>query len=97
MTEWIKIVFLGLLAWFAWRVMGMLSQSAPTAVYQFGDIISAPSIVGAMPGANVGNTTNTFRAADPVGVSSSAGPAVSAYDGLRAAAYRDPRRGYEMP
>jgi hypothetical protein len=94
MKDWIQIAFLAVLSWLAWRAIQALGAAPPTAVYQFGDIISAPSIIGAMPGANVGNS---FAAADTTGVPSSAGPALSAYDGLRSAAYRDPRRGYEVP
>lgn len=94
MKDWIQIAFLGLLAWLSWRALNLLGATSPTAVYQFGDIISAPSIVGAMPGASVGNS---FGAAPSTGLSASAGTALSNYDGLRASAYRDPRRGYEVP
>lgn len=94
MKDWLQIGFLAVLAWLAWRALRLIGATGPTAVYQFGDIISAPSIIGAMPGASVGNN---FAAADTTGRSSSAGDAVEAYDGLRAAAYRDPRRGYEAP
>jgi hypothetical protein len=43
MNDWTKIAFVGLLAWLAWRLRGQ--GAGPSAVYSFGDVISAPLIV----------------------------------------------------
>lgn len=92
MNDWLKLAFLGLLGWLAWKLLPNLTAAGPAAIYQFGDIISAPAIIGAMPGAKVGSDVGAATVGNPAGQAP-----ISNYDGLRAAAYGDPRRGYEAP